>query len=90
MPVGCLGETIQKQLGTKNLGEVGKKGGEMWRALSAAAKQPFETKAKEQKDAFEKFKASAPVSPPQVDSSKGPPRKTGKFFAFSFLIFFGP
>lgn len=51
-------EDIQKQLGTKNLGEVGKKGGEMWRALSAAAKQPFETKAKEQKDAFEKFKAT--------------------------------
>merc|ERR1719253_1948599 len=51
-------EEIQKQLGTKNLGEVGKKAGEMWKTMSAAAKQPWEAKAKEQKEAFEKFKSS--------------------------------
>jgi len=51
-------EEIQKELGTKNLGEVGKKAGEMWRTMSATAKQPFETKNKEQKDAYEKFKAT--------------------------------
>jgi hypothetical protein len=51
-------EAIQKQLGTKSLGEVGKKAGEMWKSMSATAKKPWETKAKEQKDAFEKFKAT--------------------------------
>jgi len=51
-------EEIQKDLGTKNLGVVGKKAGEMWRAMSATAKQPFETKASEQKAAYEKFKAT--------------------------------
>lgn len=52
-------EAIQKQLGTKSLGEVGKKAGEMWKSMSATAKLPWETKAKEQKEAFEKFKATA-------------------------------
>lgn len=51
-------EEIQKQLGTKNLGAVGKKAGEMWKLLPAAGKKPWETKAKEQKEAFEKFKAT--------------------------------
>jgi len=51
-------EQICKELGTKNLGPVGKKGGEMWKAMSATAKAPWEAKAKEQKEAFEKFKAT--------------------------------
>merc|ERR1711904_411596 len=51
-------EQIQKQLGTKNLGEVGKKAGEIWKGMSSTAKAPWEKKAKEQKEAFEKFKAT--------------------------------
>jgi len=35
--------------------DVAKKGGEMWKVASAAEKAPFEKKAKEQKDAYEKL-----------------------------------
>ena len=55
---GSVREQIQKELGTKALSEVGKKAGQMWKAMSATAKAPWEAKAKEQKDAFEKFKAT--------------------------------
>jgi len=51
-------EQICQDLGTKSLGVVGKKAGEMWKAMSPAAKAPWETKAKEQKEAFEKFKGT--------------------------------
>jgi len=49
-------EEIWKLLGTKDPGQVGKKAGEMWRAMTASAKAPFEKQAKEQKDAWEKYK----------------------------------
>jgi len=51
-------EQICKDLGTKTLGVVGKKAGEMWKAMSPAAKAPWEAKAKEQREAFDKFKAT--------------------------------
>lgn len=38
--------------------EVSKKGGEMWKTLAAAAKVPYEKRAQEQKDAYEKFAAT--------------------------------
>jgi len=38
--------------------EVAKKGGEMWKVASAAEKAPFEKKAKEQKDVYDKYIAS--------------------------------
>jgi structure-specific recognition protein 1 len=38
--------------------DVAKKGGEMWKALSAAAKQPYEKLAQEKKAAYEKFKTT--------------------------------
>jgi len=53
---GGAREQIFKVIGTKDAGQVGKKAGEMWKALSASAKAPFEKKAKEQKDAWEKYK----------------------------------
>jgi len=42
-------------VGNGNVSAVGKKAGEMWKALPAAAKLPFEKKAQEQKDAYEKL-----------------------------------
>jgi len=51
-------EEIQNKVGSKDFGVVAKKASEMWANISAAAKKPFEDKAKAQKDAFEKFKAT--------------------------------
>merc|ERR1719392_188892 len=45
-------------LGTAKGPEVAKKGGEMWKALSDAQRQPYEKKAKDQKDAYDKFIAT--------------------------------
>lgn len=50
-------EKITAMVGT-NVSAVGKKGGEMWNGLSAAAKAPYEKKAKEAKDAYDKYIAS--------------------------------
>merc|ERR1719408_819283 len=49
---------IQKQLGTTDFGAVTKKTTEMWKALSDAARKPWDDKAKMQKDAYDKFVAS--------------------------------
>merc|ERR1712151_1005879 len=49
---------VQEQLGTKDFGAVTKKVGEMWKELSEAAKKPWNDKAKEQKDAYDKYIAS--------------------------------
>jgi len=51
-------EQIQKDVGSKSFGDVARKASEMWKSMSAAAKQPWEARAKEEKDAFEKFKAT--------------------------------
>jgi len=48
-------ENITKALGSAKGSDVAKKGGEMWKALSDAARAPYEKKAKEQKDAYEKL-----------------------------------
>jgi hypothetical protein len=56
-----LGENRDKivaALGHAKGSDVAKKGGEMWKVLPNAAKLPFEKKAKEQKDAYEKFLAT--------------------------------
>merc|ERR1719410_349165 len=45
-------------IGSGKGSEVAKKGGEMWKALSEKARQPYEKKAKEEKDAYEKFVAT--------------------------------
>jgi len=50
---------IVKMVGAGKITEVSKKGGEMWKALSAAQKVPYEKKAKEQKDTYDKYIASA-------------------------------
>jgi len=49
---------IVKIVGSGNVGLVGKKAAEMWKALSDAEKAPFEKKAKEQKDKYDKYIAS--------------------------------
>jgi len=46
---------IADEIGGGSVAAVAKKGGEMWKELSAEAKAPYEKKAKEQKDAYEKF-----------------------------------
>merc|ERR1712048_1157591 len=51
-------ENIVKMLGTAKGPDVAKKGGEMWKALTDAARAPYEKKAKEQKDAYDKYVAS--------------------------------
>jgi len=56
--VNAKREGIQKTLGTKDFGPVTKKAVEMWKAASQAEKKPFEDQAKQQKDVFEKFKAT--------------------------------
>merc|ERR1712050_197673 len=52
-------EKITSMLGSGKGSEVAKKGGEMWKALSDAAKRPYEAKAKEQKDAYDKLASTA-------------------------------
>merc|ERR1712241_552511 len=49
---------IVEMIGSGRGAVVGKKGGEMWKALSDAARAPFEKKAKEQKEAYDKYIAS--------------------------------
>jgi len=52
-----LGENraaIQKEVGKGSVTEVAKKGGEKWKALSDAARAPFEKKAAELKKKYEK------------------------------------
>jgi len=49
---------IVEMIGNASGAAVGKKGGEMWKALSDAAKAPYEKKAKEQKEAYDKYIAS--------------------------------
>jgi len=52
-------EKIVKALGGKgSVTDVSKKGGEMWKALSEKDKLPYDKKAKEQKEAYEKYIAS--------------------------------
>jgi len=51
-------ECIVTILGTAKGLEVAKKGGEMWKALSDADRQPYENKAREQKEAYDKYIAS--------------------------------
>lgn len=51
-------EKIVKMLGTAKGSEVSKKGGEMWKTLSASARKPFEDLAKEKRDAYDKFIAT--------------------------------
>jgi len=45
-------------VGTK-VPDVGKKGGEMWKALDAASRAPYEKQAKAKKEEYEKFIATA-------------------------------
>merc|ERR1719330_293165 len=58
-------EAIQKEMGTKNIGVIGKQGGERWKKLSEQQKAPYEKKAKDAKAAYEsaleKFKAGGGV-----------------------------
>merc|ERR1719197_1406049 len=51
-------ERIVTMLGTGKGTEVSKKGGEMWKALTDADRKPYEQRAKEQKDAYDKYIAS--------------------------------
>jgi hypothetical protein len=51
-------ERIVTMLGSGKGSEVAKKGGEMWKALADADRQPYERRAKEQKDAYDKYLAS--------------------------------
>jgi len=49
---------LEKSGEKAGVAEVGKKAGSMWKELPEAAKTPYETKAKEQKDAYEAYIAS--------------------------------
>merc|ERR1712032_497549 len=51
-------ERIVTMLGSAKGPDVAKKGGEMWKALADADRQPYERRAKEQKDAYDKYLAS--------------------------------
>jgi len=46
---------VEDICGTKKGAEVAKKAGELWKAMSEAERQPYEQKAKEQKEAYDKF-----------------------------------
>jgi len=49
---------VEDMCGTKNCPDVAKKAGEMWKALTDSDRQPYEKKAKEQKEAYDQFVAS--------------------------------
>merc|ERR1712133_327409 len=51
-------EKIVAQCSSSSVTEVGRKGGEMWKAMSEAEKAPFEKKAKAEKAAYDAFIAS--------------------------------
>merc|ERR1711937_883651 len=51
-------EEIAAKAGSKSVTDVAKKAGEIWKTLSDAQQLPYVKKAKEQKDAYEKFIAS--------------------------------
>merc|ERR1719352_177375 len=51
-------EEIAAKAGSKSVTDVAKKAGEIWKTLSDAQQLPYVNKAKEQKDAYEKFIAS--------------------------------
>ena len=51
-------ERITTMLGSGEGSDFAKKGVEVWKALSDVARQPYEKKAKEQKDAYDKFIAT--------------------------------
>merc|ERR1719174_1694658 len=51
-------ERIVTMLGTSKGPEVSKKGGELWKAVTDADRKPYEKRAKEQKDAYDKYIAS--------------------------------
>merc|ERR1719199_1289704 len=50
---------ITEMLGGGKVSDVAKKGGELWKALPPAGKAPYEAKAKEQKEAYDKYINSA-------------------------------
>merc|ERR1711976_881916 len=47
----------------KNIAEVSKKAGEMWKGLSAEKKKPFEDKAQEAKKTYDAYVATGMVQP---------------------------
>merc|ERR1712039_274284 len=51
-------ERIASELGSSKGSDVAKKGGEMWKAISDAARAPYEKKARQQKEAYDKYIAS--------------------------------
>jgi len=51
-------ERIATELGTKSPTEVSKKAGEVWKKLSDVARKPYEKKAQEQKETYDKYIAS--------------------------------
>jgi hypothetical protein len=58
MWLGDNREQIGSTIGTNKPTEIAKKAGEMWKLLSETAKAPYEKKAKEQKEAYDKYIAS--------------------------------
>jgi len=54
--VNAEGRTAaQKELGTNNIGPIGKHCGEVWKAMSAAKKAPYEKEAAEKKAAYDEL-----------------------------------
>lgn len=51
-------EKIASELGSSKGSDVAKKGGEMWKAISDAARAPYEKKARQQKEAYDNYIAS--------------------------------
>jgi len=51
-------ERIASELGTKSPTEVSKKAGEVWKTVSDVARKPYEKKAQEQKETYEKYIAT--------------------------------
>merc|ERR1712139_159699 len=48
-------EEIQKKIGSKDFGTVGKKASEMWKGMKDAERKPWEDKAKAQKDSYDRY-----------------------------------
>merc|ERR1719498_1004418 len=71
-------EKIQKDLGTKDVGQVGKKAGAMWSEMAADAKKPFEEKAKEAKAQYEKDLAAFKAAGGAVGKRKSKKDKADK------------
>merc|ERR1711933_324913 len=70
---------IEKAAGSKAPGAVGAKAGEMWKALPAAAKKPFEDDAAKQRQEYDEYVQSEEGKAAMVSTRQQPKKPRNQF-----------